>query len=324
MLIKSFEIESNVLKDNPLKDPYVRKIYSIEVGEVESAPIVIYLSGFLSSSITLLNYDPLSESITEKLQRLQKEGNVKNLIFILPDLFTKLGGNQYINSTAVGMYEDFIVKELIPYLFDIYGKKDIILMGKSSGGYGSIVLGMKYSEIIKGVINHSGDAYFEYVYLPYFPSVIRHIRKEGDHYKWLEKYWSKANKKDKEDLNTLNIIAMSAFYSPDGDKIVLPFDLDTGEIIEDVWKKWLEKDPVRLIDKYCENLRKLKLIYMDVGNKDEFKINYGLRILHKKMQKYNIKHEFEEYDGGHFNTNFRYDISLSLISKVFCDANNKI
>lgn len=123
MLIKSFEIESNVLKDNPLKDPYVRKIYSIEVGEVESAPIVIYLSGFLSSSITLLNYDPLSESITEKLQRLQKEGNVKNLIFILPDLFTKLGGNQYINSTAVGMYEDFIVKELIPYLFDIYGKK---------------------------------------------------------------------------------------------------------------------------------------------------------------------------------------------------------
>ncbi|MBB5253342.1 alpha/beta hydrolase-fold protein [Sulfurisphaera ohwakuensis] len=322
MLIKSFTIESNILKDNPLKDPSVRKLYSIEVGDVTQAPIVIYLSGFFSSSITLLNYDPLSESINEKLERLHKEGKVKNLIFILPDLFTKLGGNQYINSSAVGMYEDFIIKELIPYLFDVYGKRDVILMGKSSGGYGSIVLAMKYPEVISGLIDHSGDSYFEYVYLPYFPHAIRHIRREGSLNKWLEKYWSKENKKDKDDLNTLNIIAMAAFYSPEGTEIVLPFDLDTGEIIEDVWKKWLEKDPVRLVEKYADNLKKLRLIYLDVGNKDEFRLNFGMRILHKKMLRYNVKHEFEEYEGGHFNTSYRYDISISLISKVFNGDNS--
>ena len=323
MLIGSYEIESEVLKDNPLNDPYVRKVYILQTSEnVSKAPIVIYLSGFFSSSITLLNYDPLSESITEKLEKLYRQGSIRDLIFVLPDLFTKLGGNQYINSTAVGLYEDFLIKELIPYLKDLYGQRDIIIMGKSSGGYGALVLGMKYPEVVSGIVDHSGDAYFEYVYLPYFPQAIRQIRKEGDHYNWLKKYWGKVNKKEREDLNTLYIIAMAAFYSPEGDKIVLPFDLDTGEIIEDIWKKWIEKDPVRLIDKYTENLKKLKLIYIDVGIKDEFKINFGSRILHKKMLKYGIKHEYEEFEGGHFNTSFRYDISLSLISKVFSNDNS--
>ena len=318
MIIRNYEIESDVLKDNPLNDPYVRKLYILQTSEdVSKAPIVIYLSGFFSSSIALLNYDPLSESIAEKIERLYRQGSIKNMIFVLPDFFTKLGGNQYINSTAVGLYEDFLIKELIPELRELYGQREIVLMGKSSGGYGALVVGMKHPEVVSGIIDHSGDAYFEYVYLPYFPYAIRQIKKEGDHYNWLRKYWEKANKKEKDDLNTLNIIAMAAFYSPEGEKILLPFDLETGEIIEDIWKRWLEKDPVRLIDKYADNLKKLKLIYIDVGIKDEFKINFGSRILHKKMTKYNIKHEYEEFDGGHFNTSFRYDISLSLVSKVF-------
>jgi len=318
MIIRSYEIESDVLKDNPLKDPNVRKVYILQTSDdVSEAPIVIYLSGFLSSSIALLNYDPFSESITEKMERLYRQESIKNMIVVLPDFFTKLGGNQYINSTAVGLYEDFLIKELVPQLKDLYGQRSIVLMGKSSGGYGSLVLGMKYPDIISGIVDHSGDAYFEYVYLPYFPYVIRQIKKEGDHYNWLRKYWGKVNKKEKEDLNTLNIIAMAAFYSPEGEKILLPFDLETGEIIEDIWKKWLEKDPVRLIDKYADNLKKLKLIYIDAGTRDEFKINYGSKILHRKMLKYNIRHEYEEFDGGHFNTSSRYDISLSLVSRVF-------
>lgn len=324
MIIRSYDIESDVLKDNPLRDPYIRKVYILQTSDNAEAPIVIYLSGFLSSSLALLNYDPLSESILDKVERLQRQGSIKDMVLVLPDLFTKLGGNQYINSTAVGMYEDFIVRELIPFLRDIYGNREVIVMGKSSGGYGSLILGMKYPDVISGVVDHSGDAYFEYVYLPYFPHAIRHIRKEGDPYNWLMKYWGKVNKKERDDLNTLNIIAMAAFYSPEGEKIILPFDLETGEIIEDVWKRWLEKDPVRLVNKYYENLRKLKLLYIDVGNKDEFRINFGSRILHKKLLKYNVKHEFEEFDGGHFNTSFRYDISLSLISRVFGNDNSKI
>jgi S-formylglutathione hydrolase FrmB len=319
--VYKFVIESNYLKGNPLNDPFKRKVYILEVGEItQNIPIVIYLSGFLSSSISMLNYDPLNENFAEKLNRLHKEGKVKKLIMVLPDMFTKVGGNQYIDSTAVGMYEQFLVKELIPYLVEKYDSKNIILMGKSSGGYGSIVLGMKYPEIVKGVVDHSGDAYFEYVYLPLFPNVIRVLRRFKDAKEWLKRYWERDNKKEKEDVITLTIIAMSAFYSPNGEDFDLPFDLETGEILEDVWKRWLEKDPVRMVEKYHDNLKKLKLLYMDAGVKDEFKINFGTKILHKRLIKYGIPHVFEEFEGGHFNINFRYDISLSIISKIFSDG----
>nr|WP_225905758.1 alpha/beta hydrolase-fold protein [Stygiolobus caldivivus] len=315
--MKVENIESEFLKDNPLKDPFTRKVVYLDVNVSSKPVIVLYLSGFLSSGLTLLNYDPLGENIVEKADRLSKEGKITNMVIVLPDLFTKLGGNQYINSTAVGLYEDFIVKELIPRLKEKYDTEKIVIMGKSSGGYGSIILSMKYPEMIKGVIDHSGDSYFEYIYIPIFPSVIKTLRKYKSPEDWLQRFWAKENKKEKEDLNTLTVVAMSAFYSPLGDKFELPFDIETGEILEHVWKKWIEKDPVRIVEKYSENLRKLKMIYLDVGIRDEFKINFGMRILHNKMKKLGIPHVYEEFEGGHFNTSFRYDISLSLASKIF-------
>ena len=317
VIIRVDNFESEYLKDNPLKDPFTRRVVYLEVNVSSNPLVVVYLSGFLSSSLALLNYDPLSENIIDKVERLAKEGKVTNTVLVLPDMFTRLGGNQYINSTAVGYYEDFIVKELIPFLRERYSTDKIVLMGKSSGGYGAIVLGMKYPEVVRGVIDHSGDAYFEYIYIPIFPSVIRNLRKYKSYKEWLREYWAKENKKEREDLNTLTVIAMSAFYSPVGEEIELPFDIETGEILEDVWKRWIEKDPVRMVSKYAENLRKAKLIYLDVGTRDEFKINFGMRILHKKMKELGIDHVYEEFEGGHFNTSYRYDISLSLASKVF-------
>jgi len=314
MRLNFITFESEILKDNPLQDPYIRRIGIIEPEDPIGKPIIIYLSGFLGSSISMLNYDPLSEDILSRVERLKKEGKINGSIIVLPDMFTKVGGNQYINSQAVGFYEDFLIKELIPYLEEKYKTRKIGLIGKSSGGYGALVLGMKYDEI-KAIASHSGDAYFEYVYLPMFPKVIPYLRKFSSPEEWLNNFWKKQNKKKKEDLNVLNIIGMSAFYSPSPEgKILLPFDLDSGEIIEDVWRKWLEKDPVRLIEKLGENLKN-KGVFIDVGIKDEFNIQYGAKILHNKMKKMGIEHYYEEYEDGHMNTSYRLDISISFVEK---------
>ncbi|AWR97381.1 esterase [Acidianus sulfidivorans JP7] len=311
--LKFIDFESSVLIDNPLNDPYVRRIGILEPENPEGKPIIFYLSGYLSSSLSVLNYDPLSQDLQTRISRLLSESKMKGSIVILPDMFTKVGGNQYINSSAVGKYEDFLINELIPYFKDIYKSKAVGLVGKSSGGYGALVLAMKHK--IDAIAVHSADSYFEYVYLPLFPKVIGNLRKFSSPEEWINEFWKKENKKKKDDLNTLNIIGMAAFYSPSSDgKIVLPFDLDSGEIIEDVWKKWLEKDPVRMIEKYYENLRKTK-IFMDVGIKDEFNIQYGMRILHNRMKKLDVPHQYEEYNDGHLNTSYRLDISLSFIEK---------
>ena len=93
----------------------------------------------------------------------------------------------------------------------------------------------------------------------------------------------------------------------------LPFDLNTGEMVQDVWNRWLAWDPVRMIEKYRENLKKLKLIFIDCGTKDEFNLHWGARMLHSKLEKMNIKHLYEEFNDGHMNISYRYNISLPKI-----------
>ncbi len=110
---------------------------------------------------------------------------------------------------------------------------------------------------------------------------------------------------------------MAAHYSPNPKSkelgVDLPFDWETGEFREDVWRRWLEWDPVRMVEKYEENLRKLKFIYIDCGTKDEFNLYWGSRILHSKLTAKKIKHYYEEFDDGHMNVQYRYDTSLPML-----------
>ncbi len=108
---------------------------------------------------------------------------------------------------------------------------------------------------------------------------------------------------------------MAACYSARGTDFDLPFDLETGEIREDVWARWLEHDPVRLVEKHVKNLKSLKLLFIDAGTSDEFALDVGSRILSSKLTDLGVPHIHEEFDDGHFSIAYRYDRSLELISK---------
>jgi S-formylglutathione hydrolase FrmB len=84
-------------------------------------------------------------------------------------------------------------------------------------------------------------------------------------------------------------------------------------MLEKVWNRWLSWDPVRMIEKYRSNLKKLKLIFIDCGTKDEFNLHWGARIIHSKLEKMAIKHYYEEFDDGHMNISYRHYISLPKI-----------
>ena len=38
-------------------------------------------------------------------------------ILVFPDCFTALGGNQYINSSAIGRYADYLTREIVPFVY---------------------------------------------------------------------------------------------------------------------------------------------------------------------------------------------------------------
>ncbi len=319
MNLTFLELEADSLRDNPLKDPYRRRVAVLEPEDPIGKPLIVYLSGFLSSSIAMLNYDPFSEDMKSRLERLIAEGKSKGVIMVLPDTFTKFGGNQFLNSSAVGNYEDFVM-EVVRTTAEKYKTDRVALMGKSSGGYGALMLGMKYPEIM-GIADHSGDAYFEYTYIPDFPTAIDKLRKFSSWREWFTNFWNRESKKRKDELTTLMILAMSAFYSPSGEDIDLPFDLETGEIKADVWRRWIEKDPVRAVKLHLSDL-KGKTLLIDVGRRDEYNIQYGSRMIHWTLAKAGVDHIYEEFEGGHHDTSFRYDYSIAILEKHLTNEEN--
>src|ERR1700752_4254094 len=111
-------------------------------------------------------------------------------IVVFPDCFTSLGGNQYVNSPAIGRYADYLLAEIIPHVdreFRTLASRDHRgCFGKSSGGYGAIVHGMKYAQHWGAIADHSGDAYFDFVYHHDWPRTLNELgkfrkreRKEG-------------------------------------------------------------------------------------------------------------------------------------------------
>ena len=321
-------IESEVLRGNALNDPSARELFvylppSYDANAAQRFPVVYCLTGYTGRGQMLLNTQAFTPNLAERMDGLIASGTIKEMIVVMPDCFTRLGGSQYINSTATGRYEDYLVGEIVPFVDARFRTRaeagGRAVMGKSSGGYGALVHAMRHADVFGAAASHSGDCFFEYCYLPDFPKTWRTIK--GDAASFIEKFWS-AEKKGKEDVPALNILAMSACYSPDPADALgfrLPFDLQTGKLAHAVWARWLEHDPVRLAPLYADQLRSLKLLYLDAGTRDEFALDIGARVLCARLQEMRVPFVHEEFDDGHFNISYRYDRSLAHISKVICE-----
>lgn len=312
--------QSQVLKDNPLGDNAERELYVYLPPDYDGErrfPVVYCLTGFTGRGKMLLNDSAFTPNLAQRMDKLIAQEKIQPMIVVMPDCFTHYGGSQYINSTATGNYEDYLTAELVQFvdknLLTIPDKNFRAVMGKSSGGYGALILGMRHSDKFGLICSTSGDCYFEMCYLPDFPKAFRAVK--GNPKKLLAKFWDENEKKGKHDFDGLNIIGMSACYSPNGSEFDLPFDLETGELRNEIWQKWLAHDPVRLVESSVENLKSLKLLYIDAGTRDEFSLDIGAKILCDRLKKHEVPHLHEEFDDGHFNISYRYNRSLELISE---------
>lgn len=306
-----------VAPDSPVREIYVYLPPDYEKGG-ESFPVVYCLTGFTGRGRMLLNDSAFTPNFAARMDKLIAEEKIKPMIAVMPDCFTHYGGSQYLNSTATGNYEDYLTQEIVPFIDEnfrtVNDKNSRAVMGKSSGGYGALIMGMRHADVFGLVCSTSGDAYFEHCYLSDIPKAFRAIK--GNPQKLVEKFWNEDAKKGKDDFSALNIIGMSACYSPNGTNYDLPFDLETGEIRQEIWRKWLAHDPVRLVEENIENLKNLKMLFIDAGTRDEFALDLGAKILCKKLSDFDIPYVHEEFDDGHFNISYRYNRSLEMISKA--------
>ena len=192
------------------------------------------------------------------------------------------------------------------------------IAGKSSGGFGALRLGMLHADVFGAVACHSGDMLFEYCYQVDFPKACSVLQVAGGPRRFLEGFEAKPQK-GKDDFLALNILAMAACYSPEPAAelgVSLPFDLGTGLPRDDVWRRWLAFDPLRLLPANADALRSLRLLYLDCGTKDEFHLHHGARAFVAGLQRLGVAHRYEEFDDGHMNVPYRYDQSLPALAKA--------
>src|SRR4029077_14625441 len=115
----------------------------------------------------------------ERAARLIHDKLMGPAIIVFPDCFTRLGGNQYLNSSAIGRYADYLLAEIVPLVdgeFRPLASRDHRgCFGKSSGGYGAIIHGMRYPRYWGAVADHSGDGLFDLCYYTDWPRTLNEL-----------------------------------------------------------------------------------------------------------------------------------------------------
>ena len=65
-----------------------------------------------------------------------------------------------------------------------------------------------------------------------------------------------------------------------------------------------------------DNLRRLKALYIDCGEKDQFNLLYGARRFVRRLKELGISHRYEEFPDNHTGVDYRMDESLPFLAQA--------
>lgn len=318
-------IESGALRGNPLGDPHERPVWvyvppGYDDGD-EPLPSVYLIQGLTGQLDMWRNRSAFRPNMPEHVDELFATADVPPAVVVWVDAWTSYGGSQFLDSPGTGNYLTYVCDEVVPFVDANYrtaaDRDRRGIQGKSSGGYGAMVLPMLRPDVWGGFATHAGDALFEACYLPGFPEGARALR---DHHDgsydvfWRDFRRRPAFSKPGDDA-LLNDWCMAACYSADDDGTVrLPFDPATGRLIPEVWERWLARDPVRMVPGHAEALRSMRAIWIDAGTRDEWFLDLGAEAFRRELEAIGVTDvAFELFDATHSGIEYRYPLSLRYL-----------
>ena len=324
----ALEIESAVLRDNPLGDPHVRPLWVYVPPAYDAEPDRRFPSIYLIQGMTgqvdmWWNRTAFRPTTPERIDRLFAEEDCPPALVVLADCWTSYGGAQFIDSPGTGRYCEYLCDEVVSFVDARYRTlaepAHRGLTGKSSGGYGAMVVPMLRPDVFGGLGTHSGDALFELCYLPEFPVTMRALRDdyEGSYDRFWEDFRSRPAFTKQSDYPVVNTYAMAACYSANEDgSIDLPFDTQTGMLRDDIWQRWLAWDPVRMASRHADALRSMRAIYIDAGTRDEWYLDLGAEAFRRELEELGITDVFFElFDAGHGAIEYRYPLAIRYLAE---------
>src|SRR5688572_29334237 len=317
-------IQAPSLKGNLLGDPTEQPVYVYlppgYEGSSKRYPTLYLLHGFTANSSVWVNGRYQGMKLQTLMDEFIQSGKVREMVVVAANGANAYKGSFYTNSTVTGNWEDFIVRDLVNYVDTNYRTipraESRGIAGHSMGGYGSVMLGMKHPEIFSAV----------YALSPCCLAMEADMSEANSAWPGVLQLTSKdqLSAPPRSFLQFFHsaFIALSAAFSPNPNRapffVDFPFESKSGtckppaegKLLTDTpcvqrneaaYAKWRSNLPVYIAEANKDNLKKLRGIFLDYVEKEEFQhIRLGVGLLSNTFSQLNIPHEFEIYaDGDH-------------------------
>jgi S-formylglutathione hydrolase FrmB len=321
-------ISSELLRDNPLGDPAERPLWVYVPpgydGSEERYPSVYVIQGYTGHIGMWANRSAYRQPFVETADAVFASGEAPPCIVVYVDAWTAYGGSQFVDSPGTGRYHSYLCDEVVPWVDARYrtlaAPESRAISGKSSGGFGAMITPMLRPDLFGALATHAGDSLYEMSYVPEFGKVVRLLRQyDGDIFRWWDDFRSRTAFTKEGDSQLLITLGCSAAFSARDDSMPeLPFDARSGELLPDVWARWLAWDPVRMVDRYAEALRGLRAVWIDAGTRDEWFLDLGAQAFRDGLARVGVPDDrvrFELFEGTHMAIDYRYPLALAWLAQ---------
>jgi S-formylglutathione hydrolase FrmB len=322
------EIDSALLRGNPLGDPHVRPVWVYLPPGYDAAPERRYPSVYLIQGLTgqldmWRNRAAFRRNVPELVDAMFAAGEAPPCVVVWVDCWTSLGGSQFVDSPGTGRYHSYLCEEVVPWVDARYRtlahRDHRGIAGKSSGGYGAMITPMLRPDLFGGFATHAGDALFEACFLPELRHAVRALRDlyGGSFDTFWTSFRSRPAMSRDSDGTLLNLWCMAACWSTDADGTVrLPVDPATGALVPEVWERWLAWDPVRRVPGHADALRSMRAVWIDAGKRDEYFLDLGAEAFRRALADVGVTDvAFELFDATHAAIEYRYPMSLRYLAE---------
>jgi enterochelin esterase family protein len=328
-LLRSAALRGNVLSDPTdrevlvyLPPSYDETLRSPNNG-ARRFPMVMVLPAFGAMHRTLASFRLWDKNVFEIYESLLARAECIEAILVVPDAVNRWGGSQFLDSAATGAYQTYLVDEVVPFVDQLYRtiptRESRAIVGRSSGGFGALRIGIDRPDAFAAIGCHAGDALFDVSLRPGLTAVATVLDREGGLLPFANRMREQGPRGD-ADFEAIAMLAYAAAYAPNTASPFphcdLPFDPETALLIPEVWARWIEHDPVVLLERFPAALSRASFVYLDAGNRDEHGLHFGARRLARLLRDRGVACVHEEFDGGHRNTTQRFANSLPKLIEV--------
>ncbi len=320
-------VVSDLLRGNPLGDPHERPLWVYVPpgydGGDERYPTVYVIQGYTGHVGMWANRMPFRQPFVETADAVFA-GGVPGCVVVFVDAWTSYGGSQFVDSPGTGRYHSYLCDEIVPWVDEHYrtipDRESRAISGKSSGGFGAMITPMLRPDLFGALATHAGDSLYELCYLADFGAAARALRGyDHDIQRWWADFRGRTAFTKQEDSTLIGVLGVAACFSADDDGTPrLPFDSVTGAPLPEVWQRWLDWDPVRMVPTHAEAVRSLRAVWIDAGRSDEYYLDLGAEAFRAKIAEAGIPDErvrFELFDAGHAGIDYRYPLSLAWLAE---------